>query len=400
MNNYCGFILSFALLWIVNVLDYNQNISYNYEKETDLYILKSNSDNILKKLNTDLLNQDEKFYIFKDEANKEYKLVTWSTNEHYKYVDKDWFYVDPNIAIWKTYIREFEKKIDILRYDIKPPEIEDLIFQYDATNTDWSYNSTLSWPDYEISQWEDLSWRWNHAYQNTNSKKPKLDLNWINFLPVVRFDWWDILAVDDSVDINVAPTYKERSISIVYRTWTDVISNQMIYEEWWIDRWYSFMVHDWNIYAGIWNETERDTWHKYKSVDLWEALPESVYFIMIVQDSTNLDYNLNSLKIYLNWNLANSTSYVEQQYNHPNDIWIWWIRQNTVYPFSPWTNRNLSEWEYLIEWWIWELLSWNHALSETEVKWIQNYFNQKWLWGKKSIRYDIVNSTLKEFKEY
>ena len=29
------FILSFALLWIVNVLDYNHSISDNYEKETD-----------------------------------------------------------------------------------------------------------------------------------------------------------------------------------------------------------------------------------------------------------------------------------------------------------------------------------------------------------------------------
>ena len=81
------FILSFAMLWIVSVLDYNQDISNNYEKETDLYILKSNSENILKRLNIDNIQQDEKFWIYRNEANQRYEVVTWTWNENYKFVD-------------------------------------------------------------------------------------------------------------------------------------------------------------------------------------------------------------------------------------------------------------------------------------------------------------------------
>gem|GEM_PF-5796321 len=64
------------MLGIVNVLDYNQSVSDNYEKETDLYILKSNSDNILKRLNIDSIQENEKFYVFKDTTTKEYKVLT------------------------------------------------------------------------------------------------------------------------------------------------------------------------------------------------------------------------------------------------------------------------------------------------------------------------------------
>jgi hypothetical protein len=64
------------MLGIVNVLDYNQSVSDNYEKETDLYILKSNSENILKRLDVSAVKQDEKFYIYKDQTTNEYKVMT------------------------------------------------------------------------------------------------------------------------------------------------------------------------------------------------------------------------------------------------------------------------------------------------------------------------------------
>jgi hypothetical protein len=46
----------------------------------------------------------EILYLFKDTT--EFKIYTWTTNEKYKYIDKDWNFIsDINNNIWKTYIR-------------------------------------------------------------------------------------------------------------------------------------------------------------------------------------------------------------------------------------------------------------------------------------------------------
>jgi hypothetical protein len=51
-------------------------MTYNYEKETDLYILKANSDNVLKSLDVSQIQQNETFYIRKDNINNEFLILT------------------------------------------------------------------------------------------------------------------------------------------------------------------------------------------------------------------------------------------------------------------------------------------------------------------------------------
>lgn len=437
------FILSFALLWIVNVLDYNKDIWYNYEKETDSYILKSNSENILKKLNTWDIEEDEKFYIYKDDVTKEYKIFTWASNEQYKYVDKDWNHVDPATNIGKTFVREYEKKIDILRYDIKPPEIDDLIFHFDANNIDDSYNSTLTWWQL-IDEWVDLAdqnWQQNAVdkstistpgYSTYSSSLPTYNESGINLLPMVEFNGTNqMLAMARHKDINndgdcyAQEVFTEKSFAIVFKTWENITSQQMVYEQWWAATWYNFMIYDWDVWAWIHNKSNssyactdfsstdsnyyytRDSWHQFKSVNLWEVLPNTTYFVMVVQDSTHkdIDWNFidsqNKLKIYLNWFLAAETDHVDPQPEHSYwalwNIFLWNVNPKTTNTISDvwWSNQKAY-----FEWWIWELISRNHALNENEIRWVQNYFSQKWLWGKKSIRYDIINSSITELKEY
>lgn len=458
------FILSFAMLGIVNVLDYNQSVSDNYEKETDLYILKSNSDNILKRLNIDGIQENEKFYVFKDKTTNEYKVMTWSTNEKYKYVDKDGNNVDPTNAVWKTFTREFTKKIDILRYDIKPPEISNRIFHFDATNINWLNNSN-SWivDEQTISVWKDIAtsnWEQNAVDKDIlpdttkyTSQLPTYNEKWLNWMPMVEFNWVDQqLAmnlhqdINNDWDCNAQKYFKEKSFAIVFKTWDDIENAQMIYEQWWAATWYNFMIEDWDVWAWVHNISNKtgyscttfnnpsdtnyyfewDSWHKYKSVRLWEVRPNTIYFVMVVQDSTHIvrthaneiddiKQNLtthdkyidsqNRLKIYLNGNLVNETDHVDPQPEH--SYWALWniYRWNvSTAEYLKWNDPviddvNTSEKAYF-KWWIWELISWNHALTENEIRWIQNYFSQKWLWGKRSIRYDIVETDIKEFKQY
>jgi len=50
------------------------------------------------------------------------------------------------------------------------------------------------------------------------------------------------------------------------------------------------------------------------------AQPNTIYFVMIVQDSKYGDDTLNVKKIYLNGNLTDIQSHVDQQYSNPDDI--------------------------------------------------------------------------------
>ncbi|MDR2411485.1 MAG: hypothetical protein LBD88_02685 [Candidatus Peribacteria bacterium] len=69
-------ILSFAMFGIVGILNYNRDVSSNYSSQVDLIILEANANNIVKKLNLDLINSLETFYIYKNESSKEYTLFT------------------------------------------------------------------------------------------------------------------------------------------------------------------------------------------------------------------------------------------------------------------------------------------------------------------------------------
>jgi hypothetical protein len=414
------FILSIALIWIINVLWFSQNTLSTYDESVNKYIIESNIKNITEKLSNDIVTNEDSFYIYKDMVNKEFKYLTWIINKDYKYINKLWQKVDPEKNIWKTYQIELNKKIDILKHAIYPPEINNIVFHYDATNIDWTNNSTLS--DWDlISKWKDLTWNWNDAYQNDDSKQAtyKTNIIWTN--SSVYFNWTDNtfnidqnILINDDWDWYYNRDYKEKSFAIVFKTWFDTSKDQVIYEQWGSATWYNFMIHDWNVYASIHNKAdswrysasdatyhyEWDDWHKFKWVNLWQAYPDTIYFVTIVQDSSHYlsdwitedDVN-NTIKIYLNWVLVWSDNHVDPQAENRH-IWLWSIIDNNV-QWWDWDTISCSECDYY-EWYVWELVSWNHALTNNEIRWIQNYFKEKWLWATYNIQYHRIENNIKK----
>ena len=357
-------ILSIMLLWIIKVIDFSKDSYSTYEEYFYKHIITWNSNNIIKKLDVSNIWDDETFYLYKDTITKNFTILTWSSNENYSYINKLWTDINKNLNIWKTYKREFLNKIDVLRYNINPSYLSWVIFHFDSTNIDWTYNSTLNDND-EISLWKDLINNYN-ASQNTAGLKPIYKLLWINSFPYIKFDWSnDILNISNNIDINTASSYPEKSFAIVLKTWSDVISSQTIYEQWWWSEWYEFKINSADISARIWNSS----WDK--TVNLWEAIINSIYFITIIQDSNN-----GKLQIYINWELVNEqTGLSSSQVLHSWNITIW------------------NNW---FSWWLWELISWNHALTENEIRWIQIYFSEKWLrWKQDVIHYVIENQVNK-----
>jgi len=82
------FLISIVILGISNLLNYSGEIIRDYEDNTKINILKNNTKNIIKNINTDSILENEIFYIQKDEINNIYLVHTGSSNDGYKYINE------------------------------------------------------------------------------------------------------------------------------------------------------------------------------------------------------------------------------------------------------------------------------------------------------------------------
>lgn len=395
------FILSIALTWIINVVSFSKETSLSYESKIFEHILQSNSDNIINKIDRSDVWEEEYFYIHKDSNNKEFEIFTGALNEEYQYIDRLGNKIEnTNENIWNIYKRIFTNTDDIFKHIILPSEIKWLALHYDAQNINGNLNIWLV-DDDQIGNWNDLA-NWYDATQWNNSQKPIYKINGINGNAYLEFDGLShFLDIGDNAESNTDNLvniieYQEKSFAIVLETGWDVSSPQTIYEQWWNDRWYSIVVHNWSIYAGIWNNIDWDIPHQYKSVNLWEAISDSVYYITIVQDSSHIIDDHNKLQIYLNWILVHKQTHVDPQQEQSDDIWLWWVHDNSVRASDNFIISNSGHSD-LFNWGLWEFISWNHALSQTEVTWLHNYFLERWVGWQQNIEYSIMNTDIDKY---
>ena len=128
------FILSFLLLAIANIVAQSSNISDEYKIEKNINLLKSNTYNIINKLDISIYSSWEILYLYKDNMNKEYKLFTWTTNQKYQYIDKYWEYISNT---WTYEWIFFSRSIKIERKE----EIENKINNFILINIKQTFNN-------------------------------------------------------------------------------------------------------------------------------------------------------------------------------------------------------------------------------------------------------------------
>jgi hypothetical protein len=349
--------------------------------------------------------------------------MTWTTNSWSKYIDVLWNRID-NLedGLWKTYKREFVHKSDILKHRIDPPEIPNIVFHFDAQNPYGDNTNPSNWTNIPI--WTDLANGYNAVQVTWKSRSitpwlwtPNIEDNIINGHPWMSFngsnDIYQLpLNADISNDDNWSydKVYNQKSFSLVLKTSSNVSSEQVIYEQWWVATWYNFMIRNWDLYAWIHNIASGfwswDSWHTFKSVNLGEILPNTVYYVTVVQDSNNYDKdwdpidNLNKLQIFLNGILVSEAEHVNPQWEH-HIAWIWGVNEWNVRPWNAWVIRQ-STWYcdnqcLFFEWYIWEFASWNHALTKAEVRWIHNYLLEKWLHWKQNVNYSVIETNISKY---
>ena len=274
---------------------------------------------------------------------------------------------------------------------LAPGDISNGVFFLDAQNVDWDWSSGNEPSDNSsvtdiIDTFNAFTWS-----QSTSSKKPTYKTNSINIYPSLKFDWSaDYLNITDNQTINTATGYTQKSYAMIIKTWADITTLQTLYEEWWKEKWYSFQIDQWHLYAWAYNSIDWAVWHKTKIIDLWTITAHTVYTIFFVFDSDS-----NSVTWYLDWTLISTLSTVTQQKTHGScilDAWIgcslystwstsiWlWATKNDVLRLSNTTETEILEWHYFTGN-IWEISSYNHALTLVEITGLQDYLADKWYW--------------------
>lgn len=99
-------ILSFTILWIINIISYSMNLIDAFEKNTRMSILRDNLSHIINKLDTSNLAENEIFYIYKNSSGSEFQIFTWTFNTEYKYIDENGNKVNDIVNFsWAIYSR-------------------------------------------------------------------------------------------------------------------------------------------------------------------------------------------------------------------------------------------------------------------------------------------------------
>ena len=100
------FILTFILLWITNLMINSVEVINTYKNKRDISLIRNNTINTIKKLDTTSVQESEVFYLYKNTTNNNFEILTWSWNYLYKYIDRLWNKVD-NLETfpWNIYSR-------------------------------------------------------------------------------------------------------------------------------------------------------------------------------------------------------------------------------------------------------------------------------------------------------
>lgn len=100
------FILSIVVLGIANLIIYSATIVDTYKDAARIGILKESLANVIKKIDTSVIRENEIFYVYKNNATNNFQILTGTTNSGYKYIDELGNYVPDVVSYtWAIYSR-------------------------------------------------------------------------------------------------------------------------------------------------------------------------------------------------------------------------------------------------------------------------------------------------------
>jgi hypothetical protein len=174
---------------------------------------------------------------------------------------------------------------------------------------------------------------------------------------------------------------------MIIKTSDDITAFQTIYDESTKEKWFSFQIEGGKLYAWAFNTIDWSAWEEYKIIDMWDIETDTVYTVIYSFDQPN-----DSIIAYLNGELKNTLNSISSQTTHwactfetafncniYSSGWTLWIgsTKNDTLRLSNTTESEIYEWNQF-KWYIWEISSYNYALTSSESIEINDYLFQKW----------------------
>jgi len=199
---------------------------------------------------------------------------------------------------------------NFLVYALSPNDITNKVFFLDWQDIDWDWNSSNEPANNsEITNLID-KFNSNTGSQIESGKHPIYKTNSINSYPSLYFDGTnDLLNLKDNQDISVGTGYIEKSYAMIIKTSDDINTFQTIYDEATKEKWFSFQIENWHLYAWAFNTL--DWVNTNRTIDMWTISANEIYTIIFVYSKT-----WDFIKAYLNWELKWTLNSIEEQKTH------------------------------------------------------------------------------------
>lgn len=193
-----------------------------------------------------------------------------------------------------------------------------------------------------VSNWTDQTNNGNDGFQATANSQPIFLLNQMNNRPAISFDGSnDLIALNDSRDINIGGPYDKKTIYVAFRTSTDVTSRQMLYEEGGGVRGLSIYILNGTLYIGGYNQIDDDggattPWPASTppfTINIQRAVAANTNYFVVLQYDFEVDgagFN-GEVRGGLNGAPLTALSGGGRLFNHPDDIGLGAVNGGTVY---------------------------------------------------------------------
>ena len=235
-----------------------------------------------------------------------------------------------------------------------------------------------------VSSWIDQTDNSNDGFQNDTNSQPLFLTNQMNNRPALSFDGSnDLIALNDTEDINIGGPYDKKTIYVAFRTSTDVTSRQMLYEEGGGVRGLSIYILDGTLYIGGYNQIDDDG----GATTPWPAstppftiniqrtvLPNTNYFVVLQYDFEVDGVGFNGeVRGGLNGEALTALAGGGRLFNHPDDIGIGATNGGTVYHDISSSNTR-SPFTGVIS----EVIVTNIVYNEAQRRIVYNYLGTKY----------------------
>lgn len=154
----------------------------------------------------------------------------------------------------------------------------------------------------------------------------------MNGYPVIDFDGVDDqLILPSSVYVNLTPSFYHRTYAMVFRTSSNIVPRQMIYEEGGSTRGFNIYIENGRLFVGAYNEPNDGTGAAWNYTNTSVSILPNTAYVFVAEYDGNATAS-GSIRVFLNGAQVATVPNVGRLYSHVNAAGFGSIISQTHYP--------------------------------------------------------------------